>query len=88
MFVCVCVSPVTALVSEVLNHDRNSGHLLMPAAPITREGNTMVSVATPTLASLSAPSTPGVNLRAHWLTHCTHHKPFGVVFIVFYKHVG
>lgn len=56
---CACVcdreSPVTALVSEVLNNDRNSRYLLTPAAPITGEENTMVSTATQT--SASSPST-------------------------------
>lgn len=52
--VCVCVCPVTVLVAEVLNNDRNSSYLLTPAAPITGEGNTMVSMATPPSASLPA----------------------------------
>jgi len=63
----MCVCPVTTLVSEVLNHDRNSRYLLMPAAPITREENTMVSMVTQTLASPYDPpkSSTGIKLRAH-----------------------
>lgn len=55
---CVCLCPVTALVSEVLNNDRNSRDMLIPAAPITGEANTMVSLATKLTASSPFTCTP------------------------------
>lgn len=54
----VCVCPVTALVSEVLNNDRNSRDMLLPAAPITELAYTMVSMATPLSASSPFTCTP------------------------------
>lgn len=42
----VCVCPVTALASEVLNNDGNSRYMLMSAVPMALEGNTIVSMAT------------------------------------------
>ena len=67
--VCLCVCPVTALMSEVLNNDRNSRYLLAPAAPITGEGNTMVSMATPPAPQ---PPPPAPHCHPTTTTHPIH----------------